>query len=173
MRTISIALAAAVWVLLPTGAVAFQNEPTGFRGIAWGTPLSSVQNQLRPVGATLAGQDQAYVRIRDNMTIGGAMLEKILYKFHDGVFSEAFIVSQKGPSNTGAMIAAFTAQFGEWTAASISRRLYLARSAEHYLFDLPQWSASVSCICAIHHSIDPAKRREGRSRGRRQEGFLI
>ena len=81
MRTISIALAAAVWVLLPTGAIAFQNEPTGFRGIAWGTPLSAVQSQMRPLGATPAGQDQAYVRIRDNMTIGGAMLEKILYKF--------------------------------------------------------------------------------------------
>ena len=85
MRTISIVVAAAIWILLPTGAIAFQNEPMGFRGIAWGTPLSAVQNQLRPLGATPAGQDQAYVRISDNMTIGGAALEKILYKFHHGV----------------------------------------------------------------------------------------
>ena len=87
MRRISFAVAAGFWVLLPTVTAAFQNEPTGFRGIAWGTPLSSVQNQMRAVAATPAGQDQAYVRIGDNMTIGGAMLEEILYKFHDGQFS--------------------------------------------------------------------------------------
>jgi len=142
MRTISIALAAAVWVLLPTGAIAFQNEPTGFRGIAWGTPLSSVQNQLRPVGATPAGQDQAYVRIGDDMTIGGAMLEKILYKFHDGVFSEAFIVSQKGPSNTGAMIAAFTAQFGEGGRPH--------RLADDYIWQGAQSTIFLTCHSGLH-----------------------
>src|SRR5215469_4136473 len=95
MRTISIALAAAVWVLLPTGAHAFQNERTGFRGIAWGTPLSTVQNQLRPVGATPAGQDQAYVRIGDNMTIGGAMLEKSSTNFMMAYFPKPSLSRRK------------------------------------------------------------------------------
>ena len=108
------------------------------RGIAWGTPLSTVQNQLRPVGATPAGQDQAYVRIGDNMTIGGAALEEILYKFHSGGFSEAFIVAQKGPGNGAAMIAAFQAQFGE------ARRPH--RSADDYI-----WQGGTSTIFLTCH----------------------
>jgi len=68
---------------------------------------------MRPVGATPAGQDQAYVRAGDSMTIGGAALDKVLYKFHNGGFSEAFIATQKSPSNAAALIAAFRAQFGE------------------------------------------------------------
>ena len=139
MRTISIALASAVWILLPTGATAFQNEPTGFRGIAWGTPLSAVQSQLRPLGATPAGQDQAYVRIGDNTTLGGAALQRILYKFHNGGFSEAFIVSQKGPANTAAMIAAFQSQFGE------ARRPH--RFADDYI-----WQGSTSTIFLTCHT---------------------
>ena len=138
MRTISIAVAAGIWILLPAGTIAFQNEPTGFRGIAWGTPLSAVQNQLRPIGATPAGQDHAYVRIGDNMTIGGAALAKILYKFHHGGFSEAFIVAQKGPGNGAAMIAAFQAQFGE------GRRPH--RSADVYI-----WEGGTSTIFLTCH----------------------
>src|SRR5215471_8841101 len=138
MRTISITVAACVWILLPTSAIAFQNEPEGFRGIAWGTPLSAVQNQLRPLGATPAGQDQAYVRIGDNMTIGGAALEKILYKFHHSGFSEAFIVAQKGPGNGAAMIAAFQAQFGE------GRRPH--RSSDDYI-----WEGATSTIFLTCH----------------------
>jgi hypothetical protein len=54
-----------------------------------------------------------YERIGDSMTIGGATLEHILYEFHNGGFSEAFMVATKGISNAAAMIAAFNAQFGE------------------------------------------------------------
>ena len=135
MRRISFAFAAGFWVLLPTVTAAFQNEPTGFRGIAWGTPLAAVQSQMRPVGATPAGQDQAYVRGGDSMTIGGAALEHILYKFHNGVFSEAFIVTQKGPGNA----AAFRAQFGE------GQRPH--RSADDYI-----WQGATSTIFLTCHS---------------------
>jgi hypothetical protein len=133
VRIISITVSAALWTLLPTVAIAFKNEPTGFRGIPWGTPLSAVQSQMRPFGATPAGQDQGYIRVGDSMTLGGATLEKILYKFHDGRFSEAFIVVQKGPSNAAAMIAAFRAQFGE------GRRPH--RSVDDYI-----WQGSTSII---------------------------
>jgi hypothetical protein len=139
MRMTSIVVAASLSGLLPAAAVAFQNEPTGFRGIAWGTPLAAVQSQMRPFGATPAGQDQAYVRIGDNMTIGGAALEKILYKFHNGGFSEAFIVTRKGPGNATAIIAAFRAQFGE------GRRPQ--RSAEDYI-----WQGATGTIFLTCHS---------------------
>ena len=135
----SIVVAAALCILPPTVAMAFTNEPTGFRGIAWGTPLSAVQSQMRPVGATPAGQDQAYVRIGDSMIIGAAALEKILYKFHNGGFSEAFIVVQKGPANAAAMVAAFRAQFGE------GRRSH--RSADDYI-----WQGATSIIFLTCHT---------------------
>jgi hypothetical protein len=139
MRRNSFAFAAGFWVLLPTVTAAFQNEPTGFRGIAWGTPLAALESQVRPVGATPAGQDQAYVRGGDSMTIGGAELEKILYKFHNGVFSEAFIVAQKGPSNAAALIAAFRAQFGEGKQPH--------RSVDDYI-----WQGATSTIFLTCHS---------------------
>jgi hypothetical protein len=142
MRTIAIVVAAGLWILLPKGATAFQNEPTGFRGIAWGTPLSAVQSQMRPVGATPAGQDQAYVRIGDNMIIGGAALEKILYKFHNGAFSEAFIIAQKGPTNTAAMIAAFRYQFGEATRPR--------RSADDYVWQGAKSTIFLTCQTGLH-----------------------
>jgi hypothetical protein len=132
-------VAAALWTLLPTVAFTFQNEPTGFRGIPWGTPLSAVQSQMRPLGATPAGQDQGYIRAGDSLTIGGAALEKILYKFHDGGFSEAFIVAQRGSSNAAAMIAAFRAQFGE------GRRPH--RSTDDYI-----WQGAASIIFLTCHS---------------------
>jgi hypothetical protein len=134
MRIISIAVVAGLSLLLPTVAAAFQNEPIGFRGIAWGTPLSAVQGLMRPTGATPVGQDQAYLRVGDSMMIGGAALEKILYKFHNGGFSEAFIVAQKGPSNTEAMIAAFRAQFGEGRQPHRSADDYIWQGATSVIF---------------------------------------
>jgi hypothetical protein len=56
-------------------------------------------NEMRPFGPD-------YERIGDSMTIGGATLEHILYEFHNGGFSEAFMVATKGISNAAAMIAA-------------------------------------------------------------------
>jgi hypothetical protein len=132
---IVIVVAAGLSLLLSsTVASAFQNEPTGFRGIAWGTPLSAIRGLMRPVGATPAGQDQAYLRVGDSMTIGGAVLEKILYKFHNGGFSEAFIVAQKGPSNTEALIAAFRAQFGEGRQPHRSAEDYIWQGATSIIF---------------------------------------
>lgn len=138
----SFAAAAGLWILLPTVSAAFQNEPAGFRGIAWGTPLSAVQNQMRPVGGTPAGQDQAYVRVGDSMTIGGAALEKILYKFHNGGFSEAFIVTQKGPNNAAALIAAFRAQFGE------ARKPH--QSADDFIWQGPTSIVFLTCKVSSH-----------------------
>ena len=148
MRTISIVVAASLLGLLARAAVAFQNEPTGFRGIGWGTPLSVVQSQMRPFGATPAGQDQAYVRTGDNMTIGGAALEKILYKFHNGGFSEAFIVTQKGPGNAAAMIAAFRAQFGEGRSPHRSADDYIWQGATSTIF-LTCRSGSHPCLAFL------------------------
>jgi hypothetical protein len=86
--------------------------------------------------------DNFFAGLRPEAPIGGAALEKILYKFHDGVFSEAFIVSQKGPSNTGAMIAAFTAQFGEGTRPH--------RLADDYIWQGAQSTIFLTCHTGPH-----------------------
>jgi hypothetical protein len=46
MRKFLVAVAVSI-ALLPTITFAFQNEPSGFRGIAWGTPFAAVQAQMR------------------------------------------------------------------------------------------------------------------------------
>jgi hypothetical protein len=38
-----------------TTSLSYQNEPTGFHRIAWRTPLSAVQGELRQHGATKDG----------------------------------------------------------------------------------------------------------------------
>jgi len=101
-----------VWLLLPSAAFAFQNEPTGFREISWGTPLSAVQSQMIPDGTP---PGQLYKRVNDKLTIGNATLMDISYEFHNGRFSQVYMLSQEGLINEKAMIAAFLGQFGAAT----------------------------------------------------------
>ena len=87
----------------------FPNQPTGFRGIEWGTPLSAVQSEMIPFGEASPGVGQAYERKGDAMTLGGATLTHV----YNGGFSRVYLISVKRPDQTAAMIAAFTAQYGE------------------------------------------------------------
>lgn len=91
----------------------FPNQPTGFRGIEWGTPFSAVQSEMIPFGEPPPGVGQAYERKGDTMTLGGATLSHILYSFYDGRFSKAYLISTERPDQPAAMIAAFTARYGE------------------------------------------------------------
>lgn len=98
-------------VLMMCGAaLAFQNEPTGFRGIAWGTPFSAVSSQMTPVPGGTKGI--LYLRKGDAMKLGGARLDSVVYEFYRGVFSAVMLVSSNDPDARVAINAAFTAQFG-------------------------------------------------------------
>lgn len=96
-------------IVVPTVARAFQNEPTGFRGIAWDTPFSAVRGEMLPYDDPEHLPD-LFQKVGDTMSLGGAPLDKIVYEFHHGVFTGVYIFAKKRPD---AIIAAFQAQFGE------------------------------------------------------------
>jgi hypothetical protein len=91
----------------------FQNEPTGFRGIEWGTPLSAVQTEMIPYGDPPPGGGQVYERKNEKMTLGGATLAHVFYRFYEGGFSGADLFSVERADQPAAMIAAFRAEYGE------------------------------------------------------------
>jgi hypothetical protein len=97
---------------------------------------------MRPFGIAPAGHDQDYERIGENMTIGGATLEHVLYEFHNGGFSEAFMTAKRGISNAAALIAAFRAQFGEGMKAN--------QFLDDYIWQGPIAMISLSCKPITH-----------------------
>jgi hypothetical protein len=91
----------------------FPNEPTGFRGIAWGTPFSAVKGQMTQFSEPPSGLGPVYERTGESVTLGGATLKHVLYSFHNGDFSKAYLFSIARPDQTAAIISAFKAQYGE------------------------------------------------------------
>jgi len=63
--------------LLPISALAFQNEPDGFRGIEWGTDISEWPDMTHV-------SENVYQRENDELTIGDANVKKIHYKTYEG-----------------------------------------------------------------------------------------
>ncbi len=66
-------------------AAAMNNEPVDFRGIDWGAPLENHQKDL--VALSTNGNLAYYRRPSDQMSWGGAELQKISYRFFKGRFS--------------------------------------------------------------------------------------
>ena len=92
-------------LLLGTPALAFDNEPDGFRDIPWGASPDSVEG-LRPdmqttgdfesvardEGLTLKGFPlESYVRPSDKMEFGDAEMARISYQFYKGRFVRAIL----------------------------------------------------------------------------------
>lgn len=63
--------------LLPTSALAFQDEPDGFRGIEWGTDISEWPDMTHV-------SRNVYQRENDELTIEDASLREIHYKTYEG-----------------------------------------------------------------------------------------
>jgi hypothetical protein len=104
-------IAFAVAILISPTAFAFQNEPTGFRNIAWGTSFETVSKEL-----TLEQKDGDtvyYSRIGDSLIIGDAKLKDITYTFYRGRFSGVLIRSIADPGISRIMTKTFKATFGE------------------------------------------------------------
>jgi hypothetical protein len=66
-------------------AAAMKNEPADFRGIDWGAPVENHQKDL--VALSTNGNLAYYRRPSDQMSWGGAELQKIAYRFFKGRFS--------------------------------------------------------------------------------------
>jgi len=62
------------------------SEPNGFRGIKWGTSLSSLPDMTFTGNSSDDGNFKAYIKKGDNMHIGNAKLKFLLYLFWKGKF---------------------------------------------------------------------------------------
>ena len=66
-------------------SAAMTNEPTEFRGINWGAPIENHQKEL--VSLSTRGDLAYYRRPADQMSWGGAEIQKISYRYFKGRFS--------------------------------------------------------------------------------------
>ncbi|MDI6764396.1 MAG: hypothetical protein QME83_15435 [Thermodesulfobacteriota bacterium] len=65
------------------GLGGFRSEPSGFRGIEWGTDISKLKNNLKYVRSE-EKDVRVYVRNKDELKIGKAQVKTIEYKFWTG-----------------------------------------------------------------------------------------
>lgn len=93
-------------------AHAFPNQPTGFRGIEWGTPFEAVAEQFT-VASGQRDDVKFYTRKDDKLAIGAAELKYINYVFYKGQFQGAMIRTADGVAHQYALREAFRAQFGD------------------------------------------------------------
>ncbi len=69
----------------PLCATAMTNEPSDFRGINWGAPIEDHQKEF--VTLSQNGELAYYRRPSDQMSWGGAEIQKISYRYFNGRFS--------------------------------------------------------------------------------------
>jgi hypothetical protein len=99
-------VAALATASLSTASLAFQNEPTGFRGIAWGTPLSVVQDQM--VHLAFA----TYTRRGEVMAFHDVPLGAISYRFENGTLTSVELYAGDDPATRSMLASSFVAEFG-------------------------------------------------------------
>lgn len=63
----------------------FQNEPGGFRDIAWGTHISALKDMKS------SSWENVYIRKNDSLFMEGIRLKDILYIFESGKFTKVLI----------------------------------------------------------------------------------
>ena len=114
-RIISFLVLIILFMALPIAAVEVSSEfkpgsePDGFRGIMWGTDISTLK------GMELIkddGPEKYYRKKDDNMTIGASQLSEITYGFKDGKF-ENLIIHTKGYVNYGHLKDACFEKYGK------------------------------------------------------------
>jgi hypothetical protein len=140
------------------------SEPEGFRGIRWGTDISTLSGmepyRTSEIGGTLPVDLwdldrgaliekinlQIYLKMGDELRIGGAELEKIEYGFWRGKFCEA-TVTTRGPENWVSLREAVFEEFGK---GSLSRFNPLSGGLEE--FDWYFWVGKTSEMELIYRS---------------------
>ena len=69
----------------PIFAKGFKNEPSGFRGIKWGTDIKTLKDMKYLI--SYENDLSVYSRDKDKLLFGKARVESIWYVFHKGKFS--------------------------------------------------------------------------------------
>lgn len=113
MRKILILVMLFSFVFLSATALAYPNEPDGFRGLTWGTPLERVKDSMvfQYTDGSFGGVDK-YTRIDDELSIGAAKLKKIEYGFWQNKLSSVNIEFE-GYNNWANLYQSVVARFGE------------------------------------------------------------
>ena len=107
LGTLVFLLIISVCVAIP--ALAFQNEPDGFRGIKWGTNLSELPDMVLTEDV---GDEKFYTRKSDKMKIGEADIGRISYRFYKNRFC-GVLVGFTGSSNFTKLKAVLFDQYGQ------------------------------------------------------------
>ncbi|HOQ51931.1 MAG TPA: hypothetical protein PK233_08910 [Candidatus Atribacteria bacterium] len=88
------------------------SEPDGFRGIKWGQDISTVKGLVYVATDPSYGGIDYYIREGDELKMGHAKLERIVYGFWENKFSDVKI-STKGYTNWSRFKAIVFEKFGE------------------------------------------------------------
>jgi hypothetical protein len=126
-------------ILIAPISAAFQNEPTGFRGIEWGSNPTKYADELVEISRSKDGFVR-FSRKKDKLAIGEAEIENITYSFYRGKFAYVAIRT-KGSSNQRALLRTLQTQFGPSNQASPNIDRYI-------------WSGARSRIGLFCNSID-------------------
>ena len=111
-------------------------EPDGFRGIKWGTPISTLDD----MHAVWDGGDRKYYeRIGDSLEIAGAKLHRIVYTFWQGRFAEVKIDILKDYANPDNEFAHFKTLRDVCFERFGARRKVLFGSEEYSWFGTASW----------------------------------
>lgn len=120
-RIVAAAAAAFIVAARAVGAHAFQNEPTGFRGVPWGTPIGQAHGLY--ILDHAAGDRRSYRRSFEDLSVNGIPLQAIYFDFYQGRFEEAVLIAKR---NHGAdLLATLTARYGEPARAKGRKRIFV------------------------------------------------
>lgn len=98
-----------IFIISSTTALAYPNDPTGFRAFSWGETLDQYKDQLTlDHTEDINGGVDFYSRTNDEMVIGAAKLSKVLYGFWQGKLAMVTISTP----NPDELLSVFTVKFG-------------------------------------------------------------
>jgi len=89
---------------------AFDNEPSGFRGVDWGTPLGAVRGKVKLVFNRAIEADIAEYRSQADLRVAGVPLLFNFYRFYRGRLSEGIMFTDF--SQRANLEQVLTARFG-------------------------------------------------------------
>ncbi|MCK4244574.1 MAG: hypothetical protein KAX20_03005 [Candidatus Omnitrophica bacterium] len=88
-------------------AKGFQNEPDGFRGIKWGTDISTLKDMEYFWTDPSYGGIKIYIRKSEDLHIGEAKLKRIGYGFWRGKFCDVWVITKSSVNWVGLRDAVF------------------------------------------------------------------
>jgi hypothetical protein len=105
------ALLVCALAVLSGHVVAFQNEPTEFRGIKWGEDFSVHATEMTLLQQSKGGT-KWYRRKNEKMSFGDAKLSQLMYGYHNGKFFVVFMETS-GARNRRTITKEFISRFGK------------------------------------------------------------